>query len=78
MDKKKPDIATRDELDHLIADRKNDPEVPEYNHPAPSWIDNSEDPKRIQMRMRERRINYLESRLNSAGREFEREFERNS
>lgn len=78
MVKTKNDIATRAELDHWIEDRKNDPEIPEYNYPKPSWIEDPEDPKRVQIRMRERRIQNLTNRLDGAGREVEREFDQNS
>ncbi|TLP43455.1 hypothetical protein FDK21_18055 [Cohaesibacter sp. CAU 1516] len=70
-----PDIVTRNELDQLIADRDNDPTVPEYNYPKPSWIEDSDDSDRAWMRMRERRINHLEKRLDSASRTMRHGFE---
>ncbi|MEP3247771.1 MAG: hypothetical protein ABJN40_07405 [Sneathiella sp.] len=75
MTDKKPDIATKTELDRLLADRENDPPVPELNHPRPSWVDDNEDPRRVHMRMRERRINHLESRLDGAAQKVERDFD---
>lgn len=78
MAKNDHDIVTRAELDHWIEDRKNDPPVPEYNYPKPNWIDNVDHSARVHMRMRERRINHLETRLDKAGNEMEREFDQNS
>ena len=72
---KKPDIATREELDLLIADRENDPQTPELNHPKPSWIVDSDDTDRTWMRMRERRINHLEKRLDHASSDMRHSFE---
>ena len=71
-------IATRKELKRLIADRKNDPPTPERNHPTPSWVENTEDPKRVHIRMRERRIRFLTNRLDGVQQKMEREFDRNS
>lgn len=73
-----PDIATRAELDRWIEDRKTDPTVPELNHPKPSWVDDPDDSDRMRMRMRERRINHLENRLDQAANEMEQEFDQNS
>ena len=78
MSDHKRDIATRRELERLKADRKNDPAVPAYDHPAPSWALDSEDPRRIKMRMRERRIRRLENRLDGAVRKMERDFDQSS
>lgn len=75
MDNDKPDIATREELDQLIADRDNDPSIPEYNYPKPSWVEDSDDADRTWMRMRERRINHLEKRLDQASRTMRHDFE---
>ena len=69
------DIVTRTELDRWKDDRKNDPETPELNHPKPSWMDDAQDPKRRHMRMREHRINHLETRLDGAQQKMERDFE---
>lgn len=77
MDEKRG-IATRQELDALIADRKNDPPVPALNHPKPSWVLSAEDRDRVRMRMRERRIHYLERRLSGATQKMERDYERGS
>ncbi|SFO40872.1 hypothetical protein SAMN04488056_105255 [Cohaesibacter marisflavi] len=75
MDENKLDIATREELDQLIADREKDPPIPEYNYPKPSWIEDSGDTDRAWMRMRERRINHLEKRLDNASRTMRHDFE---
>ena len=75
MEDDKPDIATREELDLLIADRDLDPSVPELNHPKPSWVTHTADPRRVHMRMRERRINHLEKRLDQASRNMRHGFE---
>jgi hypothetical protein len=75
MDTKKPDIATRDELDRLIADRDNDHDRLTYEHPKPSWVDDPDDTDRIHIRMRERRINHLENRLGSASHDLRHDFE---
>lgn len=68
-------IASRVELERLIDDRRNDPPVPELNHPKPSWMLDAEDPKRKHIRMRERRIRYLARRLDKATMEMEQEFD---
>ena len=78
-DRKDPNgIATRKELDKLIEDRRNDPPVPHLDHPKPSWMMDADDPVRRRIRMRERRIRYLENRLSGASRTMEREFDQNS
>lgn len=78
MEKNDQDIASRAELDHWLNDRKNDPSVPELNYPKPSWMEDAEDPNRLHMRMRERRIRNLTNRLDGAARDMEREFDQNS
>lgn len=75
---KPQNIVTKDALDHLKADRKNDPAIQTYDYPRPSWMDNADDPNRVHQRMRERHIRYIENRLDRAGRNFEREFDQNS
>lgn len=70
-------IASRKEIDRLKLDRKNDPPAPEHNHPAPSWLNNSDDTERRKMRMRERRIRYLENRLDGAKQKMERGWDQN-
>lgn len=70
--------TTRLELARLIDDRKNDPSVATLNHPRPSWMLDADDPVRRHIRIRERRIRYLENRLDGASQNFEREFDQNS
>lgn len=65
-------VATAEELHRLIADRANDPQVPDLTPPAPGWADTPEDPKRRHIRMRERRIRHLERRLHGASRTMDR------
>ncbi len=74
-DQPEHDIVTKTELENLIADRENDPSTPELNHPKPSWVDDSEDPRRVHMRMRERRINYIEKRFDTVSQELEQDWE---
>ncbi|OUS37247.1 hypothetical protein A9Q94_06500 [Rhodobacterales bacterium 56_14_T64] len=71
-------IATRAERDRWIEDRKNDPSVPTLEHPKPSWAEDAEDPDRLYIRMRERRIRNLTNRLDGAVRDMEREWDQNS
>ena len=69
-------IATRKELERLIADRKNDPPVPDLDHPKPNWMVDADDPRRRHIRMRERRINHLRERLEGNARKLSQDFER--
>ena len=64
-------VATRAELERLIDDRKNDPPIPEHDHPAPNWVVTTTDPNLARQRMRERRIRYLTNRLDGATRKME-------
>ena len=68
-------VATRAELDRLIADRKNDPPTTEHDHPAPSWVVVKTDPNLARQRMRERRIRYLMNRLDAATQRMEIEYD---
>ncbi len=77
MDRKRG-IATREELDQLIADRQNDPARLELHYSPPALGGGAGQQKQTHIRMRERRIRYLERRLNGAARSMEREFERSS
>lgn len=71
-------IATRIELNHHIADRKNDPSIPALKHPSPTWMLDPTDDTRVHIRMRERRISYLENRLDGAVKKLERDFDQSS
>ena len=69
-------IATRAELERLIADRKNDPPTIEHDHPAPSWVVTKTDPNLSRKRIRERRIRYLTNRLDGATQRMETGYDR--
>ena len=74
-DDKKYGLATRQELNRLLEDRKNDPPAPALDHPKPNWVLDSEDPKRRHIRMRERRIRHLMDRLHKSKNKLEHDFE---
>lgn len=78
MVESKRGITSREELERLIADRRNDPPSPSLDHPRPSWMLDPEDETRAHMRMRERRIRYLENRLDGAIVKMERDFDQSS
>ena len=69
-------VATRAELERLIADRKNDPPTIEHDHPAPNWVNMTSDPNLARQRMRERRIRYLTNRLDGATQRMETGYDR--
>lgn len=69
-------VATRAELERLIADRKNDPPTIEHDHPAPNWVVTTTDPNLARQRMRERRIRYLTNRLDGARQRMETGYDR--
>lgn len=77
-EKQRRRIVTRTGIEALKNDRKNDPAIPVYDYPRPSWMDNADDPKRVHIRMRERYIRYGENRLDIAKKSMEREFDQNS
>ena len=67
-------LTTRQELNRLIADRKNDPQTP-APAPKPSWAQHLPDPKQKQMQLRERRIRFLQNRLEGAKHKMERDWD---
>lgn len=68
-------LSTRAELEALRAERERDLEHLRLDHPSPSQLlGNPEDPKRVQMRMRERRIRFLEEKLFERERKLDRDF----
>jgi len=68
--------ASRKELSRLIEDRENDHDKLTYEHPAPSWADNSAHSTELRrIAARERRIRYLTNRLEGAARKMERDFD---
>jgi len=69
------DVATHEELQRLIDDRKNDPELLTPKPPRPSWVEDANHDIRKHMRMRERRIRYLQNRLDGAQKRMERDFD---
>ena len=73
---KQPDISTKAELEQHTEDRRNDPPVPEHNHPAPDWVMNPDSHHRQRMRKREQRVNQLRDRLGRASGKLERDFDR--
>lgn len=77
-EKRQQPIVTRAGIERLKEDRKNDPAIPAYDYPRPSWMDNADDPKRVHIRMRERYIRYGENRLDGAKKTMEREFDQSS
>ncbi len=70
--------ATRWELSRLIDDRRSDPPTPTHDFPRPSWMLDPEDETRAHMRMRERRIRYLQNRLDGAAIKMEQDFDQSS
>ena len=71
-------IVSRVELARLIADRKNDSPLPAHDMPRPSWVDDPYDARRTHIRMRERRIRYLQNRLDGVKLRMERDFDQSS
>lgn len=70
-------ISSRAELERLRMDRQDDLEHLHLDHPAPSWVDTeAEHPRRMHMRMRERRIAMLEKRLRLYKSQAKNEFEK--
>ena len=69
-------ISSMAELERLRADRENDAEHLKAEHPRPSWAAETEHPHQMHMRMRERRISFLEKRLGVHQDQARGEFER--
>lgn len=68
--------VSRAELDRLIADRRNDPSMPQLRHPKPNWVLDPTDTRREHIRGREKRINTIEKRLRGSKGLAKKDFER--